>query len=91
MGEYGQAHLAVLAKMVREPVVGKHHKQRQTIIKWCGQYDGSTIDAAIDDLVKDPSSPVYEKGRGTITLRDLHEAKEMIEEHDEEGEFSWFI
>lgn len=91
MGEYGKAHLAVLAKMVREPVVGKHHKQRQTIIRWCGEYDGDVLNAAIDDLITDPTAPLYEKGRKTITLSSVHEAKEFIKEHDEDGDFSWFL
>lgn len=77
--------------MLRAKVVKSHHKQRQTIIGWCSGYDGDVLNDAIDELVKDSDAPVYEKGRGTITLRSVSEAKEFIREHDDDGDFTWYL
>lgn len=84
-------HLEVIAKMVRPPVVKSHHKQRQTIIGWCNGFDGDVLSDAIDDLVTDPSAPVYETGRDTIYLESVHAAKDFLEEHDDEDEYTWFV
>lgn len=91
MADWKQVHVAVVAKMVREPVVGSHHKQKQTVVGWCGGYEGDTVKQAIDDLATDPGAPVHEKGRGTITLTSVQEAKDFIEENDEDQEFTWYL
>ena len=76
--------------MVRVPVVGFHHKQKDTIKGWCGDFDGDVVDDAIDDLVTDPTAPLQEKGRGTIQLTSVADAKEFLEQHDDDDEFTWF-
>lgn len=91
MGHWETSHLTIIAKMLRRKVVKSHHKQRQTVIGWCSGYDGDVLQEAIDDLVTDPNAPVYEKGRGTITLRSIHEAKEFLQKHDEDDEFTWYL
>lgn len=91
MAEYTDEHLAIVAKMVRAPVVGNHHKQRQTIKGWVGGFDGDVLDDAIDDLIADPQAPVREKGRGTIQLTSVHKAKEFIKKHDDNDNYSWYL
>lgn len=91
MSDWEQAHVEVVANMVRVPVVGSHHKQKQTIVGWCGGYDGDVVKQAIDDLIASPEAPVREKGRGTITLTSVHEAKDFIRENDDENEFAWYL
>lgn len=91
MAGYTDEHLAIIAKMVRVPVVGSHHKQRQTIKGWVGGFDGDVLDDAIDDLIADPKAPLREKGRGTITLTSVHDAKEFIKRHDDNDNFTWYI
>lgn len=91
MTDWKEVHVTVVAKMVRVPVVGSHHKQKQTVVGWCGGYDGDAVKDAIDDLVTDPTAPLHEKGRGTITLTSVGEAKDFIEENDESGEYSWYL
>lgn len=90
MSEWKTVHLTVVAKMVRVPVVGSHHKQKDTINGWCGGFDGDVVDDAIDDLVTDPTAPLQEKGRGTIQLTSVADAKEFLEQHDDDDEFTWF-
>jgi hypothetical protein len=90
MSDWKTVHLTVIAKMVREPVVGTHHKQKDTIKGWCGGFDGDVVDAAIDDLLTDPTAPLREKGRGTIQLTSVADAKAFLEEHDDDDEFVWF-
>lgn len=90
MTEWNASHVEILAKMVRVPVTGSHHKQRDTIKGWV-DLDGDVFEEALDDLVTDPSAPVQQKARGTVTLTSVHETKEFIEEHDEDGEYTWYL
>lgn len=91
MTDWEQVHVAVVANMVRVPVTGSHHKQKQTIVGWCGGYEGDTVKQAIDDLVTDPQAPVHEKGRRTITLTSVQAAKDFIRENDDEDEYTWYL
>ncbi|MFB6177637.1 MAG: hypothetical protein ABEI99_10915, partial [Halobaculum sp.] len=72
------------------PVVGSHHKQRDTIKQWV-DLDGDVFEQAMDDLVSNPTTPVVEKGRGTVQLTSVYDAKEFVREHDESGEYSWYL
>jgi hypothetical protein len=90
MTQWNASHVEILAKMVRAPVRGSHHKQRDTIKDWAN-LEGDIFESAMDDLVKDPDAPVMEKARGTVTLTSVHEAKEFIREHDDDGEYSWYL
>jgi hypothetical protein len=90
MSKWNTSHLAILAKMVREPVYGQHHKQRDTIKNWV-DLEGDVFEQAMDDLVTDTDAPVMEKARGTVTLTSVHEAKEFIEEHDHDGDYTWYL
>lgn len=87
--KWSGAHVAVVAKMVRYPVTGSVHKQRDTIKNWCSGYDGDVIDAAIDDLLAKAVLQQYRSN--TIQLVSVSEAKEFIEENDESGDYSWYI
>lgn len=87
MDEWKDIHLSLVSKMVREPVAGKRHVQRQTLKGWCGRYEGDRLDEAIDDLVA--VGLVREKARGTVTLRSVQAGKQFLEQHDD-GEYSWF-
>lgn len=91
MTSFEQPHVEIVAKMLRAKVVKSHHKQKASIINWCSGYDGDVLKQAIDDLVRDPTAPVFEKGRGTITLSSIHEAKDFIEEYDDEDEYTWYL
>jgi len=75
MSSWRKEHLEIVSTMVRVPVVGTHHKQRQTIKGWCGRFDGDVLDDAIDDLIS--AGIVREKGRGTITLRSVQVGKQF--------------
>jgi hypothetical protein len=87
---FSDSHLEVVAKMVRAPVTGGHHKQRDTIKNnWCSGYDGDVIDEAIDDLVAE--GILIETARDTIKLRSVKTAKEFIKEHDREGDYTWYL
>lgn len=90
MSKWNASHVEILAKMVREPIVGSHHKQTDTIKDWV-DLDGDVFESAMNDLVTDPTAPVRKKGRGTVTLTSVHEAKEFIREHDEEGDYTWYL
>ncbi|ERH13236.1 MAG: hypothetical protein J07HB67_02274 [halophilic archaeon J07HB67] len=74
--------------MVREPVAGSRHVQRQTSKRWCGGYEGDVLDAAIDDLVS--IGLVREKGRGTVTLKSVQDGKRFLERFDSDDEYVWF-
>lgn len=91
MSDWKDVHVAVVAKMVRVPVVGSHHKQKQTVVGWCGSYDGDVVKDAIDDLVTDPQAPLREKGRGTIQLTSVKMAKEFIRDNDDSGDYDWYL
>jgi len=86
---FSETHLEVVATMVRVPVTGAHHKQRDTIKNWCGGYDGDDIDAAIDDLVAE--GVLLKTARDTIKLRSVQAGKEFIKEHDTEGVYTWYL
>lgn len=86
--EVSDAKIEIVAKMVRKSVIGSHHKQRDTIKKWCGGFDGDILEEAIDELVRE--RVIHEKGRGTIHLPDQKRGKEYLEEHGEDDEFFWF-
>lgn len=90
MTDWSSEHLEILAKMVRVPVTGSHHKQRDTIKGWVG-LDGDTFDRAMDELVKRPAAPVVQTARDTVKLTSVHETKEFIREHDDNGQFSWYL
>jgi len=90
MTEWTPSHVEIVAKMVRKPVVGNHHKQRDTIKRWV-DLDGDVFEKALDDLITDPSGPVHEKGRGTVQLTSVRDAKEFIKANDEEGEYTWYL
>jgi hypothetical protein len=64
MSGWNDIHLEIVSTMVREPVAGKRHVQRQTLKGWCSGYGGKALDDAIDDLVA--IGLVREKGRGTV-------------------------
>ncbi len=76
--------------MVRVPVTGAHHKQRDTIHGWV-DVPGDEFTEAMDDLVKRPEAPVVQTARDTVKLTSVHEAKEFIEQHDTDGQFSWYL
>jgi hypothetical protein len=88
MSAWSDPHLAVVSTMVRVPVAGGHHKQRQTIKNWCGGYDGDVLDDAIDDLVA--ARIIREKGRGTITLRSKDTGEDFLRKHDTDDDYSWY-
>lgn len=88
MSGWNDTHLQVVSTMVREPVSGKRHVQRQTLKSWCGGYDGSKLDQAIDDLVA--IGLILEKGRGTITLRSVQAGKQFLQKHDDDEDYTWF-
>lgn len=88
MSEWTDAHLEVVSTMLRSRVVGAHHKQRETILGWCGGFEGDVLDEAIDELVA--AGLVREKGRGTITLRSIPDAKQFLKNNDEEDDYVWF-
>lgn len=90
MVDWNTSHLEILAKMVRAPVVGKHHKQIDTIQGWV-DLDGDVFSSAMDDLITDLEAPVRQKGRGTVQLTSVHDAKEFIKKHDDEGEYTWYL
>lgn len=90
MTEWTPSHVEIVAKMVRVKATGKHHKQRDTIKNWV-DLDGDVFEKALDDLIKDPSAPVHEKGRGTVQLTSVHDGKEFIKANDEEGEYIWYL
>ena len=90
MDEWNTSHLEILAKMVRVPVYGDHHKQTDTIQGWV-DLEGDVFSEAMDDLITDPQAPVRQKGRGTVQLTSVYETKEFIEEHDDEEEYSWYL
>lgn len=90
MSVWNSSHVEILAKMVRVPITGKHHKQRDTIKGWV-DLEGDVFEDAMDDLVTDPNAPVREKGRGTVTLTSVQETKEFIRQYDEEEEYTWYL
>jgi hypothetical protein len=90
MSEWNTSHLEILAKMVRVPVFGDHHKQRDTIKGWV-DVDGDVFEEAMDDLTTKPEAPVHETAKGTVQLTSVHEAKEFIRKHDEDDEYSWYL
>ncbi len=87
MASWNDVHLQVISTMVREPVTGSRHVQRQTLKNWCGGYDGDDLDKAIDDLIK--TGLIREKGRGTITLRSVQIGKRFLEQYDENDDYIW--
>lgn len=87
MDSWTDVHLQVISTMVREPVTGSRHVQRQTIKGWCGGHDGAELDDAIDDLIA--IGLIREKGRGTITLRSVSAGKKFLREHDDEDDYVW--
>lgn len=88
MSSWDDVHLAVVSTMVREPVAGGRHVQRQTLKSWCGGYSGAELDEAIDDLIA--SGLVREKGRGTVTLRSVRAGRTFLERFDEDGAYTWY-
>jgi hypothetical protein len=90
MTDWNASHVEIVARMVRVPVTGSHHKQSDTIKQWA-DLEGDVFEDALDDLVTDPTAPVHQKGRGTVTLTSVPEAKEFIEEHDDDDEYTWFL
>lgn len=88
MSGWNDIHLEIVSTMVREPVVGSRHVQRQTLKGWCSGYGGKALDDAIDDLVA--IGLVREKGRGTVTLETVQDGKRFLEQFDEDDEYTWF-
>lgn len=89
MTTWNPSHLEIVAKMVRAKVTGSHHKQPDTIKGWAN-LDGHVFQQALDDLISDPEGPVQQKGRGTIQLTSIQDAKEFLEKYDHEDEYIWF-
>lgn len=87
MGSWNDTHLQVVSTMVREPVAGSRHVQRQTLKNWCGGYDGNKLDQAIDDLIA--IGLIREKGRGTVTLRSVTAGKKFLDQHDDNDDYVW--
>lgn len=88
MSDWKTVHLTVVAKTMPVPVVGTHHKQKNNQ-GMVGGFDGDVVNDAIDDHITDPTAAVQEKGRGTIQLTSVADAKEFLEQHDDD-EFTWF-
>lgn len=85
--DWKKSHLEIVAKMVRVPVVGSHHKQRDTIKQWCN-FDGDVIEQAMDDLVA--KGILQETARGTVKLVSVSKAKRFLEENDDDDSYCWF-
>lgn len=90
MASWTVSHLEIVAKMLRAKVTGTHHKQTDTIKGWA-DLEGDIFESALDDLISDPEGPVREKGRGTIQLTSIQDAKDFLREYDEEGEYTWYL
>jgi hypothetical protein len=90
MTSWDTSHVEIVAKMVRVPVTGSHHKQRDTIKGWV-DLEGDTFESAMDDLCASVDAPVQETARQTVKLTSVHEAKEFIRKHDADDEYSWFL
>lgn len=87
--DWKDTHLEVVSKTVRARVVGKHHKQRDTIKRWCSGYDGDVIDSAIDDLLAE--GVLQRKRSNTVQLVSIQAGKDFIRENDEDGDYSWYL
>lgn len=90
MSDWNTSHLQIVVKMYINKVTGSHHKQRDTIQRW-SNLEGDRFTEAMDELVTDPMAPVREKGRGTVQLTGIQEAREFVEEHDTDDEFVWHL
>jgi hypothetical protein len=88
MSNWSDPHLEVVSTMVRIPIAGGHHKQRQTVKGYCSGFDGDVLDDAIDDLVA--AGIIREKGRDTITLRSVQTGKDFLRKHDTDDDYSWY-
>lgn len=87
--DWEDAHLQIVAKMVRVPVNGSNHKQRDTIKNWCGGYDGDVVDGAIDDLLAKGILQRYRSN--TIQLVSVSIGEEFIKENDDNGDYTWYL
>lgn len=92
MVEWNYNHLEILAKMIRGKVTGGKHVQTDTLKSdWVNNMEGDEFEEAIEDLITSPQAPVRQKGRGTVQLTSIAEAKQVVEEHDDDGEFTWYL
>lgn len=74
----------IVRRMVKKKVVGSKHHQPQTVAGWFPVHERGDVKQTIDSMVSDPDVPLRQKGRGTIQLTGVPEAKQYLEDNGEE-------
>lgn len=72
----------VVEKMVKKGVSGRKHHQPQTIAGWFASHEQGEVKQLLDDAVSDRDVPIRRKGRGTVQLTSMSDARQYLEDHD---------
>lgn len=75
--------------MLKKRVVGKKHHQPQTVAGWFPVHERGDVKDALDSMVSDPDVPLRRKGRGTVQLIGIPEARQYLEDYGEEQPDRW--
>jgi len=79
----------IVKRLLSKGVVGTHHKQPQSVAKWFAVHKRGDVKQTIDEMVSDPSVPLYEKGRGTVHLSSVEKGQDYLESHGYEPPSKW--
>lgn len=81
--------LRIIKRMLSKGVVKKHHKQPQTIAGWFATHERGEVKQTIDAMATEPNVPLREKGRGTVTLTSVQQAKTYLRNHGVDPPREW--
>lgn len=81
--------LRIVRSLLKKGVVGKKHHQPQTVAGWFAVHERGDVKQTIDDMVSDRDVPLRRKGRGTVQLIGVSEAKRYLEDNGEEPPDRW--
>lgn len=71
----------VIEMMWKNAVSGRKHHQPQTIAGWFATHNRGDVKDLLDDGVSDTTVPIRKKGRGTVQLTSMPDAKRYLTDH----------
>lgn len=78
--------LKIVKRFLRDDVVGPRKRDAETVQNWFAASDQGKLKDVIDDLTRDPHSPIeaYGGGRDNIRLTSRKQGKQFLISHGED-------
>lgn len=78
--------LKIVRRFLRDDVVGPRKRSAETVQNWFASSDQGKVKDVIDDMTRDPGSPIeaYGGARYNIRLTSRKQGKQFLEDHGED-------